>query len=120
MDVFSAIADPSRREMLDMLAHGERPAGDLVKAFPRLTQPAVSRHLRVLREAGLVEARPRAQQRIYVLHPEQLRELDQWISRYRQFWPQQLDALAKYLDRTRGSGKGQRARERCRTRTQHP
>src|SRR6267143_3236882 len=64
MDVFSAIADPSRRGMLDMLAKGERPAGDLVRAFPRLTQPAVSRHLRVLREAGLVEARARAQQRI--------------------------------------------------------
>ncbi len=98
MDVLSAIADPSRREVLDMLAKGERPAGDLVKAFPRLTQPAVSRHLRVLREAGLVEARPRAQQRTYVLRPGQLREPDQWISPYRQFWPQQLDALAEPLD----------------------
>ncbi len=98
--------------MLDRLAHGDRPAGDLVKAYPRLTQHAVSRHLRVLREAGLVEARPRAQQRIYVLRPEQLRELDQWISRYRRFWPQQLDALAKHLDRTRVSANDRSARER--------
>src|SRR5881396_4149322 len=111
MDVFSAIADPSRRSMLDMLAMGERPAGDLVKAFPRLTQPAVSRHLRVLREVGLVDVRPLAQQRIYVLRPKQLRELDQWISHYRQFWPQQLDALAEHLDRTRRSGKDRRARK---------
>ncbi len=111
MDVFSAIADPSRREMLDILAHGERPAGDLVKAFPRLTQPAVSRHLRVLREVGLVEVRPRAQQRIYILRPEKLRELDRWIFRYRRFWPRRLDALAKHLDRTRGSGHNRRARK---------
>ncbi len=112
MDVFSAIADPSRRAMLDLLAQGERPAGDLVKAFPRLTQPAVSRHLRVLREAGLVEVRPRAQQRIYVLRPDHLRELDQWISRYRQFWPQKLDALAEHLDRTRGPATTRRGRGR--------
>jgi len=112
MDVFSAIADPSRRGMLDMLAKGERPAGDLVRAFPRLTQPAVSRHLRVLREAGLVEARARAQQRIYVLRPDHLRELDQWISHYRAFWPQQLDALAAHLDGARGSRKDRTARKK--------
>lgn len=112
MDVFSAIADPSRREMLDLLAQGERPAGDLVRAFPRLTQPAVSRHLRVLREAGLVEARPVAQQRIYVLRPDHLRELDEWISHYRTFWPQQLHALAAHLDRTRGGRKERRPRKR--------
>ena len=110
MDVFSVIADPSRRQMLDMLATGERPAGDLVKAFPTLTQPAVSRHLRILRESGLVEARVRAQQRIYVLRPDQLRELDQWLATYRQFWPQQLDSLAEHLDRTQGTGKTRRAK----------
>lgn len=110
MDVFSAVADPSRRQMLDILATGERPAGDLVKAFPRLTQPAVSRHLRVLRETGLVDVRARAQQRIYVLRPGHLRELDQWLSTYRQFWPQQLDALAKHLDRTRRPGKTRKAK----------
>jgi len=105
MDVFAAIADPSRREMLDILAKGERPAGDLVKAFPDLTQPAVSRHLKVLRDVGLVEVRPRAQQRIYALRPQVLRELDQWIATYRQFWPEKLTALAKHLDRTRGPAK---------------
>lgn len=108
MDVFAAVADQSRRQILDMLATGERPAGDIVKAFPRLTQPAVSRHLRVLREAGLVEVRPRAQQRIYVLRPAHLRALDQWLATYRHFWPQQLDALAKHLDRTRGPRKSRR------------
>jgi DNA-binding transcriptional ArsR family regulator len=101
VDLYAAIADPSRREMLDLLIHGERPAGDLVKAFPRLTQPAVSRHLRILREAGLVEVHPRAQQRIYILRADHLRELDQWIARYRQFWPERLDALAQHLATTR-------------------
>lgn len=103
MDVFSAIAERSRRQMLDMLAAGERPAGDIVKAFPRLTQPAVSRHLRVLREAGLVESTINAQQRIYTLRPDPLRELDQWISHYRRFWPEKIDALARHLDRTRAT-----------------
>lgn len=106
MDVFSAIADPSRRQMLDMLAERERPAGDLVKAFPRLTQPAVSRHLRVLREANLVEVRPRAQQRIYALRPDTLRELDQWVAQYRRFWAQKLSALSEHLDRKRRAGQG--------------
>lgn len=97
--------------MLDILAAGERPAGDLVKAFPRMTQPSVSRHLRVLREAGLVEVRPRAQQRIYVLVPDHLRELDQWIASYRRFWPQKFAALAAHLDRTRaGTRPGARPR----------
>ncbi len=109
MDVFSVIADHSRRQILDMLAIRERPAGDLVKAFPRLTQPAVSRHLRVLRESGLVEVRARAQQRIYVLRPDHLRDLDEWLATYRHFWPRKLDELAKHLDRTRESGKSRRA-----------
>jgi len=108
VDVFSVIADPYRRGMLDMLAKRERPAGDLVKAFPRLTQPAVSRHLRVLRETGLVEVRVNAQQRIYALRPDHLRELDRWLDTYRQFWPQPLDALAKHLDQARGPRKDRR------------
>jgi DNA-binding transcriptional ArsR family regulator len=100
LDVFSAIAEPTRREMLAILAQGERSAGELVEAFPQLTQPAVSRHLRVLREARLVGVRPQAQQRIYALRPERLRELDQWISRYRPFWSDSLDSLEDHLDRT--------------------
>ena len=105
MDVFSAIAEPTRREMLALLAQGERSAGKLVEAFPQMTQPAVSRHLRVLREAQLVDVRPQAQQRIYTLRPERLRELDQWISRYRPFWSENLDSLENHLDRTRAAAK---------------
>jgi DNA-binding transcriptional ArsR family regulator len=105
MDVFSAIADPSRRQVLEILAEGERPAGDLVKALPGLSQPAVSRNLRVLREANLVEVRPRAQQRIYALRPEALRELDEWVARYRHFWSQKLGALSEHLDRRHGAGR---------------
>lgn len=105
VDVFSAIAEPTRREMLSLLAKGERSAGELVDAFPHLTQPAVSRHLRVLREARLVEARPRAQQRIYTLRPERFRELDQWVSRYRPFWSNALDSLEDHLDKKRATSK---------------
>jgi len=106
MDVFSAVAEPTRREMLVLLARGERSAGELVDAFPRLTQPAVSRHLRVLREARLVDVRPRAQQRIYTLRPERLRELDRWVSIYRPFWSDRLDALEDHLEKRRAASKG--------------
>ncbi|SRR6266571_3569939 len=109
MDVFAVIADPARRRVLEMLAEGERPAGDLVKALPGLTQPGVSRQLRILREAKMVDVRPRGPQRIYVLRPEALHELDRWIAQYRQFWPQKLGALAEHLDRTRGPTRGRRA-----------
>jgi len=103
MDVFSAVAEPTRRQMLVLLAKGERSAGELVEAFPQLTQPAVSRHLRVLREARLVEVRPRAQQRIYALRPERLRELDRWVSIYRPFWSDRLDSLESHLDKKRAA-----------------
>jgi DNA-binding transcriptional ArsR family regulator len=108
LDVFSAIAEPTRREMIALLAQGERSAGELVEAFPRLTQPAVSRHLRVLREARLVEVHPRAQQRIYSLRPERLRELDRWISIFRPFWSDRLDSLENHLDKTRAAPKDRR------------
>lgn len=97
MDVFEAVAEPSRRAMLDLLAEGERPAGELVTACPTLTQPSVSRHLRVLREAGLVEVRTEAQRRIYKLQPRGLAELDAWLDRYRRFWSNHLDALETHL-----------------------
>jgi len=95
--VFSAVSNPERRKILDMLRGGERPAGDLVASFPGLPQPAVSRHLRILREAGLVDVSPRAQQRIYVLRPQRLREVDQWVSHYREFWSGRLDSLEAHL-----------------------
>ncbi len=105
MDVFQAIAEPTRRSILDLLALRERPAGDLVAVFPRLTQPAVSRHLKVLLNAGLVSVRPRAQQRIYSLKPERLEDLDLWLNRYRHFWSQRLDALETHLARKHSAKK---------------
>jgi DNA-binding transcriptional ArsR family regulator len=97
VDTFAAIADPTRRAILDMLAGREQSAGALVAAFPGLTQPAVSRHLRVLREVGLVGVRPVGQLRMYTLRAESLREVEGWLARYRAFWPAQLDALERHL-----------------------
>lgn len=100
MDVFEAVAEPSRRALLDVLAEGELSAGELVATLPSLTQPAVSRHLRVLREVGLVEVRPDAQRRIYALRPDGLIEIDEWIGRYRRHWTRHLDALEQHLANT--------------------
>lgn len=80
MDAFTALADPTRRKMLELLRRFERPAGDFVLAFSHLTQPAVSRHLRVLREVGLVRVRPEGQQRLYSVRPEGLAELGRWLA----------------------------------------
>ena len=98
MDVFEAVAEPNRRALLDLLADGARPAGELVASLPGLTQPAVSRHLRVLREVGLVEVRPDGRRRIYALRADGLVEIDSWISRYRRYWPRHLDALVTHLE----------------------
>jgi DNA-binding transcriptional ArsR family regulator len=97
VDVFEAIAEPTRRALLDLLADGEKAAGELVATMPHLTQPAVSRHLRVLREVGLVEVRPDAQRRIYALRADGLVEIDKWVSRYRRYWAGHLDALEQHL-----------------------
>jgi DNA-binding transcriptional ArsR family regulator len=99
MDVFEAVAEPSRRALLDALVDGERTAGELVATLPGLTQPTVSRHLRVLREVGLVEVRPDAQRRIYALRADGLVEIDEWINRYRRYWTGHLDALERHLER---------------------
>ncbi|WP_406046562.1 ArsR/SmtB family transcription factor [Kribbella sp. NBC_00889] len=99
MDVFEAIAEPSRRELLDLLSERERPAGELVAHLHKLTQPAVSRHLRILREVGLVEVRPDGQRRIYALCADRLIEIENWISRYRRYWPRHLGALENHLAR---------------------
>ena len=100
MDVFEAVAEPSRRVLLDALRDGERSAGELVARLPGLTQPTVSRHLRVLREVGLVEVRSDAQRRIYALRADGLVEMDDWLDSYRHFWSAHLDALARHLDDT--------------------
>ena len=102
MDVFEAVAEPSRRALLDVLAEGERTAGELVATLPNLTQPAVSRHLRVLREVGLVEVRPDAQRRIYALRADGLVEIDRWLGAYRRYWAEHLDSLEHHLARTHG------------------
>lgn len=94
---FEVLAEPRRREILDLLRAGERPVGELVERLA-LTQPAVSKHLKVLREAGLVDVRQDAQRRWYRLRPEPLVEIDQWLAPYRQLWHQNLDALERHLE----------------------
>ena len=90
--VLRALADDSRRTMLETLSAGPATAGELAALLP-IARPGVSRHLRVLREAGLVEARQEAQRRVYSLRPEPLAEVDAWLSQYRALWEQRLDAL---------------------------
>jgi DNA-binding transcriptional ArsR family regulator len=87
-----ALADPSRRSIVARLATGPVTAGELAGMFP-IARPGVSRHLRVLREAGLVEVRAEAQRRVYSLRPDPLAEIDTWLSSYRALWEQRLDAL---------------------------
>jgi DNA-binding transcriptional ArsR family regulator len=94
---FAVVADPRRREILDLLRGGERPVGELVDRL-RLSQPAVSKHLRVLRDAGLVEVRPDAQRRLYRLRVEPLVEIDEWLTPYRQLWTRALDELDHHLE----------------------
>jgi DNA-binding transcriptional ArsR family regulator len=105
MDTFAAVADPTRRAMLDMIMERERSAGDIVSAFPRISQPAVSKHLRILRETGLVSVQVQAQQRIYSLQPKALAELEAWIAKYKGFWSENLDALERHLSKKERSNK---------------
>jgi len=95
--VFEALAEPNRRRILDLLAQRERPVNDLVSLL-QVSQPAVSKHLRVLRDAGLVEVRADAQRRVYRVRPEPLRELDDWLAPYRAMWASRLDALESHLE----------------------
>ena len=94
---FTVLAEPSRRAILDVLRDGDRSVGELVAATA-MSQPGVSKHLRVLREAGLVHVRADAQRRIYGLQPEPLFELDAWLEPYRALWSRRLDALEHHLD----------------------
>jgi DNA-binding transcriptional ArsR family regulator len=98
--VFEALADPTRRRVLELLAERERTAGEIASAFT-VSRPAVSRHLRVLREAGLVQSRRDAQRRVYGLDPAPLAELDSWLATYRPFWRERLDLLEQHLRRTK-------------------
>jgi DNA-binding transcriptional ArsR family regulator len=100
LTALQALGEPSRQAILDLLRDGERPVGELVDHL-HLSQPAVSKHLRVLKEAGLVEARADAQRRLYRIRPEPLAELDDWLSSYRQLWTTHLDRLEDHLARRR-------------------
>ena len=94
---FAVLAEPNRRRILDLLRTRERPVGELVDALS-VSQPAVSKHLRILREAGVVEARVEAQRRLYRVRAEPLREVDAWLEPYRALWSDSLDALERHLD----------------------
>jgi len=93
---FDVLAEPNRRRILDLVRAGERPVNELVDEL-ELSQPAVSKHLRVLREAGLVEVRTDAQRRLYRVNPGPLRALDAWLAPYRRMWSGRLDDLERHL-----------------------
>jgi DNA-binding transcriptional ArsR family regulator len=97
LTAFEVIAEPTRRRILDMLLAGERPVGELVAGLA-VSQPGVSRHLRVLRDAGMVSSRTDAQRRLYRINPGPLAEMDAWLTPYRRLWAGRLDQLAAHLD----------------------
>ena len=104
MHAFEVLGDPVRRRILELLADGERPAGEISAAVQEefgISQPGVSQHLRVLRENGFAIVRPDGARRLYSVDPEPLREIDRWLDRYRRFWSQRLDALDTELARGR-------------------
>ncbi|HEX4196334.1 MAG TPA: metalloregulator ArsR/SmtB family transcription factor [Caulobacteraceae bacterium] len=97
MDVFEALAEPNRRKILGLLRRSELPAGALVEAVG-LSQPGVSKHLKSLREAGLVSMRADGQRRLYRIEPDKLAEIDAWLAPYRRFWRGRLDELERHLE----------------------
>jgi DNA-binding transcriptional ArsR family regulator len=97
VDAFTALAEPTRRRILDRLRHGEHTVGDLVDTLA-LSQPAVSKHLKVLREAGFVSSRVAAQHRVYRIEVTPFGELDRWLEPYRQLWTRHLDKLEEHLE----------------------
>ncbi|HJX95747.1 MAG TPA: metalloregulator ArsR/SmtB family transcription factor [Candidatus Acidoferrum sp.] len=98
MESFEIIAEPNRRAILSLLVSSQQSVGEIERQL-HMTQPAVSKHLRVLREAGFVEATVDAQRRLYRLKPEPFEELDAWLARFRRFWSEHVDALERHLDR---------------------
>jgi DNA-binding transcriptional ArsR family regulator len=95
---FEIIAEPNRRAILSLLASSQQSVGEIERRL-RMSQPTVSKHLRVLREAGFVESTVDAQRRLYRLNPEPLQEVDAWLAQFRRFWSQHVDALERHLDR---------------------
>jgi DNA-binding transcriptional ArsR family regulator len=104
MTTFEVLAEPHRRRILDLLREDELPVGHLVDEL-RMSQPAVSKHLRILRDAGLVEARIDAQRRLYRVRPEPLRSIDEWLEPYRRMWAASLDDLGHHLNEMAASEK---------------
>jgi DNA-binding transcriptional ArsR family regulator len=98
MSAFQVLAEPNRRRILELLQPGELPVGELVTRLD-VSQPAVSKHLRILREAGLVEVRGDAQRRLYSVRPEPLRAVDEWLTPYRRMWAERLDRLERHLNK---------------------
>jgi DNA-binding transcriptional ArsR family regulator len=96
--VFEIVAEPNRRAILSLLVSSEQSVGEIERRL-RMTQPAVSKHLRVLRDAGFVESTVDAQRRLYRLKPEPFQQLDDWLAQFRRFWSDHVDALERYLDR---------------------
>ena len=105
---FAIIAEPNRRAILSLLASSERSVSEIEQRL-RMPQPSVSKHLRVLREAGFVEARVDAQRRVYKLRPEPLKEVDAWLAPFRRFWSGHVDALERHLDRQASKAPPQKA-----------
>jgi DNA-binding transcriptional ArsR family regulator len=99
-ELLAVLVEPTRRRILDLLLERPRTVGELVGEL-KATQPSTSKHLRVLREAGLVGVHPDAQRRVYELQPERLAELDAWLAPYRRLWEERLDALERHLDNER-------------------
>ena len=95
---FAIIAEPNRRAILSLLVSSQQSVGEIERQL-RMTQPTVSKHLRVLREAGFVESTVDAQRRLYQLKPERLQEVDAWLAQFRRFWSAHVDALERHLDR---------------------
>ena len=96
MVAFDVLAEPNRRRIVELLCEHDRAVGELVAQLS-LSQPGVSKHLRVLRDAGFVEVRPEAQRRLYRIRPERLREIDEWLTPYRRLWASHLDDLEQHL-----------------------
>jgi len=94
---FSALADPTRRAVLELLRRGRQPAGEIARAFP-ISRPAISKHLRLLRRAPLVEERREGRHRLYQLNPEPLRAVDKWLQQYRMFWQTSLANLKAFVE----------------------
>jgi DNA-binding transcriptional ArsR family regulator len=113
--VFEIIAEPNRRAILGLLVSSEQSVGEIERQL-RMPQPTVSKHLRVLREAGFVEATVDAQRRLYRLRPEPLQELEDWLAPFRAFWSRHVDALERHLDRldpsTRSKNRARKTRRR--------